>query len=201
MSARPRRRSPPADDRSLSLDGSSYWRLYGTGAFSGQTGWQAGPIAAVVPPRSHRAPTRAKGVDQMFNTQVRTDEKPGSMGATPDELAHTSEANGKLHFEGAVQIDGTFTGSISTNDLLVIGEHAKIAADINCGSALVSGEVTGNITAGGAVELHKGAHVKGDISTPTLAIDKGAVFDGLSKMLGAPATFGSLERRARPRNR
>ena len=168
----------------------------------------------------------------MFNTQVRTDEKPGSMGATPDELAHTSDAtrklqfegtvevegafmggmlnalfgadsqvNGKLHFEGAVQIDGTFTGSISTNDLLVIGEHAKIAADINCGSALVSGEVTGNITADGSVELHKGAHVKGDISTPTLAIDKGAVFDGLSKMLGAPATFGSLERRARPRNR
>lgn len=112
-----------------------------------------------------------------------------------------SQVNGKLHFEGAVQIDGTFTGSITTNDLLVIGEHAKIAADINCGSAVVSGEVTGNITAGGSVELHRGAHVKGDIATPTLAIDKGAVFDGISRMMGAPATFGSLERRARPRNR
>ena len=97
-----------------------------------------------------------------------------------------SQVNGKLHFEGAVQIDGTFTGSISTNDLLIIGEHAKIAADINCGSALVSGEVAGNITAAGAVELHKGAHVKGDISTPTLAIDKGAVFEGNTRMtLGA----------------
>src|SRR6266545_1492228 len=106
-----------------------------------------------------------------------------------------SQVNGKLRFEGAVQIDGTFTGSITTNDLLVIGEHAKIAADINCGSAVVSGEVTGNITASGAVELHKGAHVKGDIATPTLGIDKGAVFDGMSKMLGAPGTFGSLERR------
>jgi cytoskeletal protein CcmA (bactofilin family) len=111
-----------------------------------------------------------------------------------------SQVNGKLHFEGAVQIDGTFTGSISTNDLLIIGEHAKIAADVSCGSAVVSGEVTGNITAVSAVELHTGAHVKGDISTPTLAIDKGAVFDGLSRMMGAPATFGSLERRARPRN-
>ena len=52
---------------------------------------------------------------------------------------------------------------------------AKIAADINCGSAVVSGEVTGNIAAAGSVELQRGAHVKGDISTPTLAIDKGAV--------------------------
>ena len=112
-----------------------------------------------------------------------------------------SQVNGKLHFEGAVQIDGTFTGSITTNDLLVIGEHAKIAADINCGSAVVSGEVTGNLTANGSVELHRGAHVKGDISTPTLGIDKGAVFDGISRMMGAPATFGSLERRGRPRGR
>jgi cytoskeletal protein CcmA (bactofilin family) len=112
-----------------------------------------------------------------------------------------SQVNGKLHFEGAVQIDGTFTGSITTNDLLVIGEHAKIAADINCGSAVVSGEVTGNLTASGSVELHRGAHVKGDISTPTLGIDKGAVFDGISSMMGAPATFGSLERRGRPRSR
>jgi len=112
-----------------------------------------------------------------------------------------SQVNGKLRFEGAVQIDGTFTGSITTNDLLIIGERAKIAADINCGSAVVSGEVTGNITAADSVELHGHARVKGDIATPTLAIDKGAVFDGISKMLGTPTSFAGLERRARPRSR
>jgi cytoskeletal protein CcmA (bactofilin family) len=112
-----------------------------------------------------------------------------------------SQVNGKLRFEGAVQIDGTFTGSISTSDLLIIGEHAKIAADISCGSAIVSGEVTGNITASDSVELRGPARVKGDIATPTLAIDKGAVFDGISKMVGTPVSFAGLERRARPRSR
>jgi len=112
-----------------------------------------------------------------------------------------SQVNGRLRFEGAVQIDGTFTGNISTNDLLIIGERAKIAADINCGSAIVSGEVTGNITARDSVELHGHAHVKGDIAAPTLAMDKGAVFDGLSKQLSTPTTFTGIERRARPRNR
>ncbi len=164
----------------------------------------------------------------MFNTEVKNDEKPSSAtpddlvrdsdatrklqfegtveveGTFSGQVLNAlfgpdSQVNGKLHFEGAVQIDGTFNGSITTNDLLIIGEHAKIAADINCGSAVVSGEVTGNITASGAVELRKGAHVKGDIATPTLGVDKGAVFDGLSKMVGAPGTFGSLERRS-PRN-
>lgn len=112
-----------------------------------------------------------------------------------------SQVNGKLRFEGAVQIDGTFTGSITTNDLLIIGERAKIAADINCGSAIVSGEVTGNITAAESVELHGHARVKGDIATPTLAIGKGAVFDGISRMLGTPASFTGVERRSRPRSR
>lgn len=112
-----------------------------------------------------------------------------------------SQVNGKLRFEGAVQIDGTFTGSITTNDLLIIGERAKISADINCGSAVVSGEVTGNITAIESVELHGHARVKGDITTPALAIDKGAMFDGIAKMIGTPVSFASLERRARPRTR
>ena len=112
-----------------------------------------------------------------------------------------SQVNGRLRFEGAVQIDGTFTGSIITNDLLIIGERAKIAADISCGSAVVSGEVTGNIPAIESVELRGHAHVKGDITTPALAIDKGAVFDGITKMIGTPVSFASLERRARPRTR
>jgi cytoskeletal protein CcmA (bactofilin family) len=93
-----------------------------------------------------------------------------------------SQVNGKLHFEGAVQIDGTFTGSITTNDLLVIGEHAKIEANIDCGSAEVSGAVTGNITAADSVQLRPQARVKGDITSPTLAIEKGAMFDGSSSM-------------------
>ena len=93
-----------------------------------------------------------------------------------------SQVNGKLRFEGAVQIDGTFNGSITTNDLLIIGERAKIVADINCGSAIVSGEVTGNIKARDSVELRAHARVKGDITSPTLAVDKGAVFDGSSTM-------------------
>ena len=109
-----------------------------------------------------------------------------------------SQVNGKLHFEGAVQIDGTFTGSITTDDLLVIGEHARIAADINCGSAVVSGEVAGNITARDSVELHGSARVKGDIVSPALAMAKGAVFDGISMMRGASA---NLAGRARPRSR
>lgn len=93
-----------------------------------------------------------------------------------------ADVSGKLRFDGSVQIDGTFRGAITTNDVLVVGQNAKIDAEITCGSAVVSGSVVGNITASESVSLESGARVKGDISTPTLGIEKGVVFDGVSRM-------------------
>ena len=45
-------------------------------------------------------------------------------------LGRGSEFEGKLTFEGTVRIDGKFTGSIVTNDVLVVGEGANISAEI-----------------------------------------------------------------------
>jgi len=97
-------------------------------------------------------------------------------------LGRGSEFDGKLSFEGTVRIDGTFTGEISTNDTLHIGEGAKVSAEISCGTVIVEGDVVGNIKATGAVELHRPAKVRGDITSPSLSIEKGVVFEGRSKM-------------------
>jgi len=110
-------------------------------------------------------------------------------------LGRGSEFDGKLNFEGTVRIDGTFTGEIGTNDMLIIGEGAKVTADISCGSVVINGEVTGNIKATEMVELHKPAKVKGDITTPSLMVDKGVQFDGTSKMDATASNLVSLNRR------
>ena len=93
-----------------------------------------------------------------------------------------SQVNGKLRFDGSLQIDGIFRGAIKTNDALVVGANATIEADIQCGSASISGSVVGNITATDTVTLASGAHVKGDIASPSLSMEKGAMFDGQSRM-------------------
>lgn len=97
-------------------------------------------------------------------------------------LGKGSEFEGKLAFEGKVRIDGTFTGEISTNDLLMVGDGAKVQAEISCGTVIVEGEVIGNIKATSAVELRRPAKVHGDITTPSLVIEKGVVFEGRSRM-------------------
>ena len=97
-------------------------------------------------------------------------------------LGRGSEFEGKLTFEGTVRIDGKFTGNINTGDVLVVGEGAKISAEINCGTVIIHGEVNGNIRAKTSIELHHPAKVRGNIETPSLMIEKGVVFEGQAKM-------------------
>ena len=113
-------------------------------------------------------------------------------------LGRGSEFDGKLSFEGTVRIDGTFAGEITTNDILIIGEGAKVTADITCGSVVINGEVTGTVKATDSVELHKPAKVKGDITSPSLMIEKGVQFDGSSKMDAAGSNLVTLNRREAP---
>ena len=91
---------------------------------------------------------------------------------------------GKLSFQGQVRFDGTFTGEITTDDLLIIGETAKVSADITCGSVVINGEVNGKIKARDSVELRGHARVKADLVTPSLVMDKGVVFDGNERHKG-----------------
>ena len=97
-------------------------------------------------------------------------------------LGKGSEFEGKLSFEGQVRIDGRYSGHISTKDTLVIGEGARVNAEIQAGTVIVNGTVEGNIKATVMVELHPPARVKGSIETPALAIDKGVIFEGTCKM-------------------
>jgi len=100
-------------------------------------------------------------------------------------LGRGSEFDGKLTFEGTVRIDGRFTGTIVTSDTLVVGEGAKVSAEVSCGTIIVHGEVTGNIRAAASVELHQPARVHGNIETPALTVAKGVIFEGQCKMENA----------------
>ena len=107
---------------------------------------------------------------------------PAATGDLNALLGRGSEFEGKLTFEGTVRIDGKFTGTIVTNDVLVVGEGAKLQAEISCGTIIVHGEVHGDIRAKSAVELHHPARMKGNIETPSLMIEKGVAFEGQCKM-------------------
>ncbi|HLD99957.1 MAG: hypothetical protein A2603_08610 [Bdellovibrionales bacterium RIFOXYD1_FULL_55_31] len=97
------------------------------------------------------------------------------------------EFEGKLCFRGTVRIAGIFRGEIYTPDVLVIGEGARVQAQIDAGTVIISGEVVGSIRAKHRVEIHRPAIFRGDILTPSLSVDEGVIFEGNSKMAHTPA--------------
>ena len=109
---------------------------------------------------------------------------------TRDVQAHLgqgSRVEGKLTFEGSVRIDGQVEGEISAQDTVIIGEGAEVTAQIHANTVVVQGRVNGDITARKRVELKAPATVVGNISTPSLVIHEGVVFEGHCSMGGAAA--------------
>ncbi len=97
-------------------------------------------------------------------------------------LGPGAEFDGKLTFRGTLRIDAKFTGSIVTDDVLIVGEHAKMNAEITCGTIVIHGEVNGNIHASSAVELRHTARLRGDVTSPGIVVERGALLQGLVKL-------------------
>lgn len=89
---------------------------------------------------------------------------------------------GNLSFNGVVRISGTIIGSIFSNDTLIISEGAVINADISANVVLISGSVKGNIKASSRVEIRKPARFEGTVTSPSLIVEEGVIFHGVTKM-------------------
>lgn len=89
---------------------------------------------------------------------------------------------GNLSFNGVARIAGTVNGSVFSNDTLVISEGAVINADINANVILISGTVKGNIKASSRVEIRRPARFEGTIMAPSLIVEEGVIFHGITKM-------------------
>lgn len=107
---------------------------------------------------------------------------PATYSGVTGVIDHGCEFEGKLSFQGTVRIGGTFRGEIYTPDTLIIGEGARVHAQIEAGVVIINGEVNGSVRARHRVEIHHPAIFRGDILTPSLSVDEGVIFEGSSKM-------------------
>ena len=91
---------------------------------------------------------------------------------------------GTLSFEGTVRIDGKFEGTVNTKDTLVIGETGDMQAEVDVGTLVCKGKLKGNVVASKQIEMHAASKITGNVRTPALNIELGAVLDGHLNMTG-----------------
>ena len=99
---------------------------------------------------------------------------------------------GKLMFDGTVQINGDFKGEVLSDGTLVVGAEARINARIQVDTLIVDGTVEGLVEAKRKIELHRGSRLIANIVAPALVIEEGALFQGQSQMVeeGAASSRG-----------
>src|SRR5262245_26107658 len=93
------------------------------------------------------------------------------------------EVNGDITFADRLQIDGRSMGKLkSESGTLIIGESGQIEAQIDVGVCVVHGELHGNLIARSKLEIRRTGRVHGDVITPVLLVEEGAVFNGAIRM-------------------
>jgi len=95
--------------------------------------------------------------------------------------------SGDAEFKGMLRIDGRFTGRVrSEKGSLIVSAGGVVEANIEVASAKINGTVNGDIVATGRIEFGRSARVHGNIQTPALVIEEGAVFEGTCRMVTQP---------------
>ena len=93
-------------------------------------------------------------------------------------LGSGSNYEGCLKFEGMVRMDCTFKGEIESTGTLVLGPGAEVDGHIKVGILISSGTIKGRVDAARQATLNKSSVLEGELHSPALAVEEGAMLVG-----------------------
>jgi cytoskeletal protein CcmA (bactofilin family) len=113
--------------------------------------------------------------------------------ATPEQAAPATDRTttfifpecqleGRLVLKDSIRIECEFRGSLESAQTVTIGEQAEIEAGVEARTVIVHGAVVGDVRGTREVVLHATARVQGSVETPSLVIERGAVFNGQTRV-------------------
>jgi cytoskeletal protein CcmA (bactofilin family) len=94
------------------------------------------------------------------------------------------ELHGEIRFIDMLRVNGHIAGSVySKKGTIIVDSIAVLDADVEVAIAIINGTVNGDIIAHQRVEVASTAKIYGNIWTRSLAIQNGAMFEGVCQML------------------
>src|SRR5438270_7640506 len=91
---------------------------------------------------------------------------------------------GEASFRGMLRVDGTLSGNVRSEDgTLIVSTNGRVEANVEVAVAQIFGTVNGDIIASKRIEMGRVAKVTGNIQTPALVIENGAIFEGSCRMV------------------
>jgi cytoskeletal protein CcmA (bactofilin family) len=123
----------------------------------------------------------------VFNRQSQPSKEPPPAATDKVEtvIGQNVVVKGTFVSQGSLRIDGIIEGAIEAKGNVIVGEGARVVADIIAHHVSVAGQVKGNVTASGRLEITAKGRVWGDIIAASLAVDEGGVLSGRSQLKDA----------------
>ena len=89
------------------------------------------------------------------------------------------EVNGDIQFAEELQVAGRVMGKLaSETGTLIIEETGRVEAQVDVGVCIIRGILQGNVNAKSRIEIYKTGRVSGDLITPVLLVEEGAIING-----------------------
>jgi cytoskeletal protein CcmA (bactofilin family) len=108
-------------------------------------------------------------------------------------LGRSCLIRGDLSAEGAFRIDGTVEGSVESQAAVVVGESGVVRGDVRGHDVVVAGQIAGNVTCTGHLDILAKGKIEGDIDAKSMRIETGGVFRGTSHMGEGPSSRDERE--------
>jgi len=93
-----------------------------------------------------------------------------------------AKLDGTVVSAGSLRIDGQVKGQINADGDVTLSPQSQVEADIRAQNVAVAGRFKGSIIVKGRAEISRGGRVDGNITSKTLVVEEGAVFQGQSIM-------------------
>jgi cytoskeletal protein CcmA (bactofilin family) len=97
-------------------------------------------------------------------------------------LGQSLMVRGDLTADGGFRIDGTVEGNVESRAAVVVGESGVVRGDLRGTDVVVAGQVLGNVTCSGHLEILAKGRIEGDLDAKSVRIETGGVFRGTSRM-------------------
>jgi len=97
-------------------------------------------------------------------------------------IQHGVEMNGRLVVEQSLQIEGEFRGEIECAHSVRVAETGAVEAPIRARTVEIRGAVVGDVVAAREVVIFASGRLHGDVETPSLVVERGATFNGRTRM-------------------
>ncbi|HEX8160862.1 MAG TPA: polymer-forming cytoskeletal protein [Pyrinomonadaceae bacterium] len=112
-------------------------------------------------------------------------------------VGNGTNMTGEANFKGMLRVDGHLSGRVSSQDgTLIVSTGGQVDANVEVSVAQIYGTVNGDIIASKRIELGRVAKVTGNIQTPALVIEQGAIFEGSCRMAALRDEQAKSETRA-----